>query len=375
MFVLVWIIFLTGIFAEIANNKKVYIRTSVIMYLLIFILVPFTSMVYYIFIGNDFVDNGFIYFKPYLFLTLIIVLYVSKIDLIKETVIILTLLSILTIIIFIISIYGDNLIQYIHSISYLPINIGTRLHSGVNFPLIHFFTSPLIIFPIGYFSFIFMYSKGKKRLSMGLLIAINMVAMFLGGTRNNIIVSIMTPIIIVYWYNKKKTNLLVIFAILFVAIVGFWDILVGMLEIKETSNSIKFSYLLDYLNLYSDSKVLLWGQGMGSSFYTKHSGYVSVTELTYFENVRRFGLTLSIITFLLLLFPLVKLKSKRYRGEHYIFICYFIFLLSCFLQPLLMSSTGMMLLVLVLNKAFSPPINKVEHSGKQLPPKLSSKSV
>jgi hypothetical protein len=325
------------------------------------LIIPLTSIAYYFFTGSDFINyDGYSYFKAYLFLSIVIILYISKIDLIKPTIIMMSLLSILTIIIFISSIFTDSLVQFLNlARGSLPIDIGKRTYGSFVFPEIHFHTSPLIILSIGYFSRAVQDSKGKERMLFGFLLIINVFGMFLGGTRNNILTSMMTPILILFWYSSKNKALIssIILIILFIISVIFMDVFKDMFASEDPSNFIRSSFREDYYNLFADGKVLFFGQGLGSYFETTARGYVSITELTYLEFIRRFGLILSSVCFLLLLYPLGKLRLKQYRNEHYIFICYAIYLMGAFVQPLLMSSTGMLLLSLVLYKTFTPSLD------------------
>ena len=354
LFVLGWIIF---IFDIILNGKDVYVPLKMLLYLILFIFViPLTSIAYYSLTNGDLIKyDGYIYFKPYLFLTVVFILYVSKMDLFKPTIIMISMLSILTIIIFITSIFSDSFVQFLYlSIGAVPLDIGVRAYGGYAFPQIHFYTSPLILFAIGYYSLAVIDAKGSRRMLFGLFLAINVFAMFLGGTRNNIFVSVITPMLIACWYAKNKAiPISVILILSLIVFVNYIDLFVSMLDASETSNTYKLAFFEDYLNLFADSKILFFGQGLGSYFNTAMRGYVSVTELTYFEFVRRFGLILSFASFLLLLYPLSKLRLKQYHREHYIFISYVFYLVACFLQPLLMSSTGMLLFSLVLYKTFS----------------------
>ena len=359
-----WVLF---IFYIIVNGRTVYMPMRMIIYLLLFIFViPLISINYYFLINGDIINyDGYSYFKPYLFLTIVLILSSTKIDLIKPTIIMISLLSILTIIIFIIIIFNESFVQFL----YLAIidrfgilDIGERTYGGFVFSEIHFHASPLIIFPIGYFSLAVLDSRGLKRILFGLFLVINMFGMFLGGTRNNVLASTITPILIAFWYSKRKIiTSLILIAVLLISIGTYQGIIKDMFDTEESSNSTRLSFQEDYFNLFADSKVLFFGQGLGSSFNTTVRGYVSLTELTYYEFIRRFGLILSSACFLLLLYPLGKLRLKQYRNEHYIFICYALYLMGCFFQPLLMSSTGMLLMSLILYKTFTPPLDSHRH--------------
>jgi len=360
LFVLAWILF---IFDVLANYKKVKVSISMTTYLLLFMLIPLFSITYYTFIGGDFIYyDGFQYFKAYLFIMLLPILHVSKIDLIKPTVMIISSLSVAAVIILIGSYFDTSLIGMLNEIGqqYGILSMGVSRLWGTSvfpdLPAVYFHTAELIILPIGFFTMKVLFSRGAIRVLYGLLLAINMVAMFFSDTRNNIMACMLVPICIAYWYSRRKILILCSSVILFVVLfIGNLDVIKMGLSAHLTSNFHKISFLKDYLNLFADKKVLLFGQGLGSYFNTTLRGGVSLTELTYFEFVRSFGLILSLLLFVLFLYPLSRLRLEKYRATHYLFIVYLFFLIMSFFNPLLMSSSGMLLLLIVLYKTFSQP--------------------
>ncbi|MDD5131478.1 MAG: hypothetical protein PHH44_02335 [bacterium] len=360
LFLLAWLLFLSD---SIINKKVLRIPMTMVVYLGLFILIPLISIVYYYFNDNKYVNfDGFQYLKAYLFLTIVIVLYVARIDLIKPALIILSLLSVVTILILILYYVNNSLAQRLYEnigLKYTIWAMGSKDYGKFilpSAPQVFFHTSPLIVFPITYFTKKAFYAQGINKATYVLLAAINIVAMFCGATRSNIVISIITPVFTAYWYSRRKVFIFIGVAILIsILYVNYWEaIRISMFRPEQTSNRYKLSFVKDYYKLFSDNMVLLFGQGLGSYFRSSIRGYVSVTELTYLEFLRRFGVVLSLPSLVLILYPLSKLKQKKYHQLHYIFIAYFFYLIMCFSNPLLMSSTGMLLLSLVLYKTFVP---------------------
>jgi hypothetical protein len=360
LFVSAWALF---IFNIIATGKSVYIPIGMIIYLLLFIFViPIASIIYYTVAIGDFAQyDGYIYFKPYLFLTMAIILYGSNYDLIKPTMVITSCVSALTLFILLICVLHPAMVTMLHEdigVRYGIFVIGSRGFDELPFPQVFFHTSALIAFPLAYYCKEVLDSKGLSRLLFALLLMLNIVGMFLGATRNNLLFSIMVPIFIIFWYSKmKKWTLTAVALLAFIMVLNNHEIIVNMLDANERSNAYKISFLNDYMDLFSDVQILLLGQGLGSYFFTEARGYVSLTELTYVEFVRRFGIIVSLIVFFMLLCPLYKLFYAKYRDIHYFFISYFVYLIMCFFNPLLMSSTGMLILSIALYHAFAgrPP--------------------
>jgi hypothetical protein len=100
----------------------------------------------------------------------------------------------------------------------------------------------------------------------------------------------------------------------------------------------------------------LFGQGLGASFFSTAWGTrVTLTEVTYLEIIRNYGLILAPIFYLLILYPLRVLTDAGQRVDHYVFLAYAAYLYICSGNPLLLSSTGMLVLAIVLVKTFREP--------------------
>ena len=106
--------------------------------------------------------------------------------------------------------------------------------------------------------------------------------------------------------------------------------------------------------MFSDPKTLLFGQGLGSYFYSSGFGTeTSITELTYLEFIRNFGLIIAIIYYGLLLYPIRKLRNQTFKEMHFLILAYVAYLMICVSNPLLVSSSGMLVLAIVISKVFS----------------------
>ncbi len=114
-------------------------------------------------------------------------------------------------------------------------------------------------------------------------------------------------------------------------------------EKGETSNSIKYAHLVSYKDLFSRHPLYMAiGQGIGTRFYSLgFHRFTFTTEWTYLELARQFGL-FSLLLLATLLWPLRLMH--RYRRRDYCFGLmgtYVAYLLVAGTNPLLMSSTGM----------------------------------
>lgn len=118
-------------------------------------------------------------------------------------------------------------------------------------------------------------------------------------------------------------------------------------EKEEASNAIKFGHLPSYWQLFNDHpEYLLIGQGPATSFYTEGFHEMTLqTEWTYLELLRNYGL-LSLPILGVFAYPLVRLY--RYRHDPFtqgVFFTYVVYLLIAGTNPLLLSSTGMLMIL------------------------------
>ena len=111
LFIFIWIIFLLEI---ILKKENVYFPQQLVFYFLLFsILLPLTSICIYMFRSEN-LENyaGLNYLKSYLFLSLVFILYARNIDLIKPLSLNITVLSLFSILLFLIVFNDSNIFNY-----------------------------------------------------------------------------------------------------------------------------------------------------------------------------------------------------------------------------------------------------------------------
>lgn len=260
---------------------------------------------------------------------------------------------------YLILLYNPNTFGRLYSYLVIDKSVAVyalRNYGGFTLLMMFYKTSPLLMFPLSYYLFKILIEKKKKRLFLNILILIAIViTLFISGTRANILSLglIIFFYFLFYIYRKSKPLFLVTgfgFALLFV----FAASLLGnvLLSRSEVSNMVKFGHLISYVEHFSTNwSILFFGQGLGSRFYS--SGFqslTSVTELTYFELVRVWGFPITLMFVAILLIPLVvELKSRRIS---HLFIAYIAYLFIAGTNPLLLSSTGMLVLVYVFSEMY-----------------------
>lgn len=212
-------------------------------------------------------------------------------------------------------------------------------------------------------------SQGKmQRVGYILLFALFTIAFFMSGTRSTMLLPFFMLGVVLFNRVTRTRRLkyflypaLTIFAIAFIMLV-----LMLASEQGEKSNTIKFAHLTSYAQLFADNpRYLLWGQGPGTWFYSSGFGAMTdETEWTYMELLRNYGLLCLPMLYVYVL-PLFRLWP-HIRTNNFtfgIFCTYFCYLLIAGTNPLLMSSTGIIMVLMAYSYTevvkHSTPIHEI----------------
>jgi hypothetical protein len=356
LFAGVWILLLADMVTS--RGGRYPVPTRLYWYLYIFVvLLPLVGMLVYVLRGGRMEGyEGFGYYKSYLFLTLCIPLAMKRIDLVRSLSMILSVLSLATVALYAMTFNDEALRSQLWLVgdAYGFLTLTERTYAGLTYPTVYFYTSSLLVVAVAYFCYRSLVSVGRARFWNVLLLLLNECGMLLSGTRNNIIIGLVIPLMVIAWYKGTKARLAVVVALAAVFSVGLgYGAVQSMLSPNDISNAIKVLHYQDYMRMFGDWRTLLFGQGLGASFFSTALGTrVSVTELTYLEFIRSFGLIIAAVYYGLLLFPVEKLRKQSFSGIHYLLLAYASYLLICASNPLLLSSSGMLVLAIVLAAVF-----------------------
>lgn len=322
------------------------------------ILIPLVSIAYYFITNGSQPYEGFALFKAYILISFACILYITRINLFPALCKALTVLAILIILVYI--------IVSIYPVSYFPIAylgkdygillMGDREYSAdLTLPSIFFVTSPMLAISIAYYvGRVLDSTKGKKLLYI-IILLINCLGMFFAGTRNNMAVAIFLPITIIFLNSKRKALIGSFFigCIVFFS-VGYINEIQILLSPQEVSNEAKLGFVKDYFEIFKNPVDLIFGQGLGAyHFWSASRGYFYITELTYLEIIRNFGLIMGMIMMMLLLFPVMYAYFVRKSfTEKHIIVGYFFYLIMCISNPLFFSSLGMLILSIIIANIF-----------------------
>lgn len=201
-----------------------------------------------------------------------------------------------------------------------------------------------------------LYNVRKHRFGYALA-AIGLTFTFLvSGTRATMLLPLFMAGFVLYRTMQKWSRLRYFLYPLLAVGASAFLLLVFLLATQEgeASNAIKYAHLTSYIELFeTHPEYLLLGQGPGAIFYS--SGFkmwTAITEWTYIEQLRYYGI-FSVALFFVLLNPIYKLlKYRGYEVPFGILGAYVAYLFIAGTNPLLVSSTGMVVLLSIYSYVY-----------------------
>jgi hypothetical protein len=232
--------------------------------------------------------------------------------------------------------------------------MGFREYSGIPTYYIYFTASPLLIILVAYDS-----SKLVNKYSLkNLLVFISsIIAIFLTGTRFNMLVAILIlPITyLLKTYTVRHIFIGLISFIILALFVTYNSFTSSFFISSESSNNVKIGYFEAYWPIFSKPNFFLLGQGFNAHDWSmdfknllmKADNDGTKTELTYLEYLRVFGVFFgTVLNFMTLSIPVI--VFRYYHKFNFLVIGILIYLLSAALNPYLFSTNGVLLVLLFL---------------------------
>ncbi len=178
----------------------------------------------------------------------------------------------------------------------------------------------------------------------------------ISGTRSTIVLPTFLALLVffLFYRNKRYVNYLLYPAAMLVGVFFVAVLLLLLMEVGEHSNMVKYAHLYSYKELFTENPLyLLIGQGPGTFFYTAGFNKMSLrTEWTYMELLRNYGI-FSLLLLYAFVRPLVSLMRLACRDDEamVLAITYVVYLVIAGTNPLLLSSTGMLVLLTMFSFA------------------------
>ncbi|ATN13373.1 hypothetical protein CRN80_28840 [Pseudomonas sp. FDAARGOS_380] len=219
---------------------------------------------------------------------------------------------------------------------------GLRSFGGLDMFMLHHRSSPFLLLPLSLFFLDFLQIK---RLWSLFFVAVILMAVIWSASRGLIVMAAVSMLIL-YFYNKSWSARLLMLCILVpVIILGMGYLLTetSMFSSDEQSNNIKIGHILSFLSV-ADWKMLVFGNGLGSYYYTEGYGELAAqTEITWMDSIRYVGLPLSLLLFYVLLFPNRRYIASAQSSSSRLII--FMYLLMSLSNPILFNSFGFLVIL------------------------------
>lgn len=195
------------------------------------------------------------------------------------------------------------------------------------------------------------FNKKHRNLGVILCTLIILHAFAISGTRSTMLLPFFLIVVIGYreFKDMRYFKYILYPMIFFLAILFVVVLFMFIMEKDETSNTIKYAHLYSYWKLFSEHPLyLLIGQGAGSAFYSSGFHRMSYdTEWTYLELLRYFGV-FSLVVIYAFYRPLLTMwKDRSVNLSYTLFWSYLAYLMIAGTNPLMLSSTGMLVLLMV----------------------------
>ncbi len=346
-------LFLLFAFSLLINFKADYKYIPIISFLVIW---QFVSL------GSGALDNQDYEFPmtiQYLiyFLLYIILLWRKHIDILEPLIFSSIIVSIITIIGFVAMTSFPDFFELIYAWADAHDNfimISKRNFLGVEFNQVFYKSLPLVIIPAAYYSYKFAYERANRSRHL-VLVILFLFALFCSGNR-----ALMGSLfLIVFFVNYKKISRMKLFVPILVAvfIVAMYILFQAITDTSEASADIKRGHMLSYIDYFTNKWYLLpFGSGAGSLFYTKDYGMTPITEMTYMEIIRMYGVGGLFLILYFFLIPLSHYKKKVKVIKYWkpFSISYILYLIISGSNPYLISSTGFMCILLMYTVVSNP---------------------
>ena len=290
------------------------------------------------------------FYKSFLFLFILLLVKNSHYDFIKASFPSVILISIVSICVYVVSIISSILFSYLYEFAYSHdsfIIIGQRIFYGKNILSVFYKTSPILVIFLSY-SYCFFWKTYKLKYLLSSLLFF--IALIMSGTRANILSALLIIIGIPIWVKIKNKVFIVscaIFCVIFSALVLFSDK-------KEESLQLKNEQLVNSIeHIKSNKDIIFLGQGCGSCFYAaKTRPKCSITELSYIELLRMFGLLGALFIIFVFIFPLILMFRRKPLNYIPFAIGYIAYLFIGGTNPLLIGSSGFSVLAIAYSFSF-----------------------
>jgi len=237
-----------------------------------------------------------------------------------------------------------------------------REYGTIKLPYLYYYTSPMLVLAVCYWGYRAI--RARARSVEFAMLCVTLLAFFLSGTRADMIVAVILAGFFL-WQISRPVFAAVIPVMTFLAVVGRQSL--GQIvaahpadpgdvsSLTAQSTAKKLDYLHTYAHLFSDPVGLIFGYGTGSCLRSDAiNECLPVTELTYLDTIRLFGLLGAMVYLALFIYPL----WRHLRRSRYLLAGWLAYLALAGANPYIFSTNGMTVLAAVLLGAMVVPARK-----------------
>ncbi|WP_028694652.1 hypothetical protein [Pseudomonas cremoricolorata] len=235
---------------------------------------------------------------------------------------------------------------------------GIRQFGSLQMFMLHHRASPFLLIPLALFFLSFLDGKWRD----GLWASLILLCIFFTASRGLMLMGAFMIVALFYFRSPWRLRLLTL-AVTVPLTMGILFYLVthtAVFSPTETSNGIKLGHLLSFYEQI-DARSLLTGNGMGNYFYTSgYNRWVAQTEITWMDSLRFFGLPLTFVLLVAIIFPsrYVRLGDWSHSSARIMVLIYLIMSLS---NPVLFNSFGFIVVLWFWSSVLTPRIQVAPH--------------
>jgi len=298
-------------------------------------------------------DSEFALLKSFLFLLMLPVLVTEDIDLVSLIVRMSILIAGLTLVMGAVNFLSPALFLILYNFSIDKQNAiisSSRDLFGIGLGMFYYKTSPLMIFPFSYYCCRLFQREVRLWLPLFMCMLYG-TALLVSGTRANVLGALFVAGAFALRRIRRAGGWLPTLAVATLSLILMAAFVVPKFaDTQESGNATKLSHLRSYENEFdSRPSALLWGEGANRAFYSEgFQDWTTVTELSYLELVRVFGLPVTILFVAGLLWIGYALFASGALPAAFAYVAYLGISGS---NPLLVSSTGLLVICAVWKEA------------------------
>lgn len=308
-------------------------------------------------------DYPFMIYCYKTFIMSILLLWIDRIQLLDRLSVPIVIVSLICIVLYLVLVINPYLSSPIYAFFYVndkyPIMLSHRNFLGIDMLSVYYKSCMLFFIPLSLYIYRF-FNEKRKKMSNFLMATLSFLVLLISGTRANILGAVMLVLLFLLmkmWRYKWSRQLS--FFLIITVFIGIVVLMNAILLDNEKSVVVKLSLLNSFNELIQEKpQILIFGQGVGATFDSGSMahGETPQMEWTYLEFIRLFGGPLALVLLFIYYYPLYLMYKYRHQLQYYlpVFIGYLMYLLVAATNPYLLSSNGLLAMLIAYSYSLNP---------------------